>query len=104
MSTHDPDAPGRGSNAVGGAPSPAAQARLSGALRDRADAYRGDAVVDLTLVEVLLRMDEAEAAVRALDDHRASLKAMARDLQVAVADAAVEREAEAVCDAAVAQL
>src|SRR5687768_10382700 len=76
-----------------GVPSRVAQTRLSLALRDRAEAYRQDAVVDLTIVEALLRVDEAEAAARQLDDHRASLHAMARDLQVAVADAAVEREA-----------
>ena len=80
-------------------PSRAAQARLSGALRDRAEAYRQDASLDLTIVEALLRLDEPEAAVKTLDSHRASLQAMARDLQVAVADAAVEREAESVCDA-----
>lgn len=79
-----------------GAPSLTAQARLSGALRDRSDAYRQDATVDLTIVEALLKIDEPEAAARTLDDHRASLQALARDLQVAVADAAVEREAERV--------
>lgn len=109
MPQHDPGSPreerhSSGDGARDRHPSPAAQARLSGALRDRAEAYRSDASVDLTLVEVLLRMDEAEAAVRALDDHRASLHAMARDLQVVVADAAVEREAEAVCDAVARQL
>ena len=81
-------------------PSATAQARLSGALRDRADAYRQDASIDLTMVEALLRFDEPEAAARTIDGHRQALAAMARDLQVAVADAAVEREAEAVCEAA----
>lgn len=81
-------------------PSAAAQARLSGALRDRAEAYRQDASIDLTIVEALLRVDEPEAAARTIDGQRQALLAMARDLQVAVADAAVEREAEAVCDAA----
>lgn len=85
-------------------PSRAAQARLSGALRDRADAYRQDASIDLTIVEALLRLDEAEAAAKTLDEHRASLHAMARDLQVAVADAAVEREAEFVCEAVAEEL
>ena len=80
-------------------PSAVAQARLSGALRDRAEAYRQDAAVDLTIVEALLRLDEAEAAAKQLDEHRESLRAMARDLQVAVADAAVEREAERVYQA-----
>lgn len=81
-------------------PSATAQARLSDALRDRADAYRQDASIDLTMVEALLRVDEPEAAARTIDDHRQVLLAMAHDLQVAVADAAVEREAEAVCEAA----
>ena len=85
-------------------PSRAAQARLSGALRDRADAYRQDASLDLTIVEALIRLDEAEAAVKTIDNHRASLQAMARDLQVVVADAAVEREAELVCDAIAGEL
>lgn len=85
-------------------PSRAAQARLSGALRDRADAYRQDASLDLTILEALIRLDEAEAAVRTLDNHRASLHAMARDLQVVVADAAVEREAESVCEAIAGEL
>ena len=80
-------------------PSAAARARLSEALRDRAEAYRTDATVDLTIVEALLKLDEPEAAARTLDDHRASLQAMVRDLQVAVADAAVEREAERVWEA-----
>lgn len=79
-----------------GVPSPTAQARLSDALRDRSEAYRSDASMDLTIVEALLKLDEPEAAARTLDDHRASLQALARDLQVAVADAAVEREAERV--------
>ena len=82
-----------------GIPSDVAQSRLSTAFRGRADAYRQDAAVDLTLVDALLRMDQPEAAARQLDDHRASLHAMARDLQVVVADAAVEREAEAVYQA-----
>ncbi|MPZ72142.1 MAG: hypothetical protein GEU74_02750 [Nitriliruptorales bacterium] len=77
-------------------PSGIARARLSGALRERAGAYRHDAAVDLTIVEALLRLDEPEAAARHLDGHRASLHAMARDLQVAVADATLEREAERV--------
>lgn len=80
-------------------PSAIAQARLSEALRDRAQTYRQDASVDLTMLDALLRLDHPEAAARALDDHRASLLAMAHDLQVAVADAAVEREAERVCSA-----
>lgn len=84
----------------GRTPSAAAQARLSGALRDRAEAYRQDAVIDLTMVDALLRVDEPEAAARTIDGQREALLAMARDLQVAVADAAVEREAEAVCEAA----
>lgn len=81
------------------APSAIAQARLSDALRDRASSYRHDATVDLTLVEALLKLDEPEAAARTIDDHRALLQAMARDLQVAVADATVEREAERVVTA-----
>ena len=81
------------------APSPAARASLTDALRESTGGYLQDASVDLTLVDVLLRMDEAEAAVRTIDDHREALHAMARDLQVAVADAAVTREAELVCDA-----
>ena len=81
-------------------PSAAAQARLSGALRDRAEAYRQDASIDLTMVDALLRVDQPEAAARTIDGQRQALLAMARDLQVAVADAAVEREAEAVCEAA----
>ncbi|HVM21111.1 MAG TPA: hypothetical protein VM307_14220 [Egibacteraceae bacterium] len=83
------------------APSPAARARLAGAVRDRAEAYRTDATMDLTLVDALLRMDRPEDAVRTLDEHRASLQAMARDLQIVVADAAVEREAERVCQACI---
>ena len=86
------------------APSRVAQERLSGALRNRADAYRADASVDLTLVDVLVQMDQLEAAARTLDDHRASLRAMAQDLQVVVADAAVEREAERVYDTCLRQL
>lgn len=82
--------------AAGSTPSRTAQDRLTGALRDRADAYRADATTDLTLVDVLVRMDQLEAAARTLDDHRACLQAMAHDLQVVVADAAVEREAERV--------
>lgn len=85
-------------------PSPTAQARLGDALRDRADAYRADATVDLALVDVLVRMDRLEAAAQTLDDHRASLQAMAEDLQVVVADAAVEREAEHVYDTCLRQL
>ena len=81
------------------APSAAAQARLSEALRGRAQSYRQDASVDLTMLEALLRLDHPEAAAKALDDHRASLAAMAQDLQIAVAHAAVEREAELVCSA-----
>jgi len=79
-------------------PSSAAQARLGHALRDRAEAYRTDATVDLMLVEALLRMNELEAAARTLDEHRACLQSMARDLQVVVADAAVEREEERVSE------
>lgn len=86
------------------APSRVAQQRLTGALRDRADVYRADACLDLALVDVLVRMDQLEAAARTLDDHRASLRAMAQDLQVVVADAAVEREAERVYDACLRQL
>lgn len=82
------------------APSPVAAARLSDALRERARTYQQDASVDLTMLEALLRLDCPEAAAKTLDDHRASLQAMVRDLQVAVADAAVEREAELVCSAA----
>ena len=82
-----------------GVPSDVAQSRLSDALRGRAEAYRYDAAVDLTLVDALLRMDQPEAAAKQIDNHRASLQAMARDLQVVVADAAVEREAEAVYQA-----
>ena len=81
-------------------PSAAAQARLSGALRDRAEAYRQDALIDLTMVDALLRVDQPEAAARTIDGQRQALLAMARDLQVVVADAVVEREAEAVCEAA----
>ena len=81
-------------------PSAAAQQRLSAALRDRSQAYQHGASVDLTIMEALLRMDRPEAAARALEDHRAALQSMARELQVAVADAAVEREAERVCSAA----
>lgn len=95
-----PHSPRSTSSSPDRAPSAAAQARLSGALRDRADAYRQDASIDLTMVEALLRVDEPEAAARTIDGHREALLAMARDLQVAVADAAVEREAEAVCEAA----
>lgn len=95
-----PDAAAR----VRSAPSRTAQARLTEALRDRAEAYRTDATVDLTLVDVLVRMDQLEAAARTLDDHRASLHAMAQDLQVVVADAAVEREAERVYDTCLRQL
>lgn len=80
-------------------PSPVAQARLSHALHDRAEAYRQDATLDLTILEALLKLDEPEAAARQVDNHRAVLAAMARDLQVVVADAAVEREAERVCEA-----
>lgn len=89
---------------VESAPSRTAQDRLTEALRDRAEAYRTDATVDLTLVDVLVRMDQLEAAARTLDDHRASLHAMAQDLQVVVADAAVEREAERVYDTCLRQL
>lgn len=85
-----------------GAPSHAARERLSDALHDRAEAYRQDAAVDLTLMEVLLRSDEPEAAARTLAHHRASLLAMADDLQAVVAGAAVEREAELVCEASLA--
>lgn len=80
-------------------PSSVAQARLADALRNRAQAYQQGAAVDLTIMEALLRLDHPEAAAQALEDHRAALQAMARDLQVAVADAAVEREAERVCSA-----
>ena len=86
------------------APSKTAQERLEDALRDSADAYRADATVDLALVDVLVRMDRLEAAAQTLDDHRASLQAMAHDLQVVVADAAVEREAEHVYDVCLRQL
>ena len=89
----EPSGPARAAR-PSAAPSLTAQARLSGALRDRSEAYRQDATVDLTIVEALLKLDEPEAAARTLDDHRASLQALHRDLQVAVADAAVEREAE----------
>lgn len=82
------------------APSPVAAARLSDALRERARSYQQDASVDLTMLEAFLRLDRPEAAAKTLDDHRASLQAMVRDLQEAVADAAVEREAELVCSAA----
>lgn len=86
------------------APSRIAQQRLTGALRNRADAYRADANVDLALVDVLVQLDQLEAAAQTLDDHRASLRAMAQDLQVVVADAAVEREAERVYDTCLRQL
>lgn len=86
------------------APSRVAQERLTGALRDRAEAYRADANVDLALVDVLVRMDQLEAAAKTLDEHRASLHAMAQDLQVVVADAAVEREAERVYDTCLGRL
>ena len=99
MPTDRPLEPGSAMSHRDRAPSATAQARLSGALRDRADAYRQDASLDLTMVEALLRMDEPEAAARTIDGHRQALLAMARDLQEVVADAAVEREAEAVCSA-----
>lgn len=85
-------------------PSQAAQQRLSGVLRDKAQAYHADATVDLTIMEALLRLDEPEAAAKALADHRETLRAMAADLQLAVADAAVEREAEQLCHTAASQL
>jgi hypothetical protein len=78
------------------APSLVAQTRLEDALRGRADAYRVETSVDLTMLETLLSLDDVEAAAQTLEEHRASLLAMAHDLQVVVADAAVEREAERV--------
>jgi hypothetical protein len=90
--------------AGGAVPSSTAQGRLTEALRDCADAYRADASVDLALVDVLVRMDQLEAAAQTLDEHRASLHAMAKDLQVVVADAAVEREAERVYDSCLRQV
>lgn len=81
---------------TGDVPSRAATARLSGALRERSSAYRDEASLNLQLIDALLRLDEPDAAARTLDDHRANLEAMAHDLQVVVADAAVEREAERV--------
>jgi hypothetical protein len=82
------------------APSSVARARLSEALRERTQTYQHEASVDLTMLGALLRLDRPEAAVKSLEEQRASLHALARDLQVAVAEAAVEREAELVCAAA----
>jgi hypothetical protein len=109
MSTSDPPTrhPESLPDAAAGAesvPSRTAQGRLTEALRDCADAYRADASVDLALVDVLVRMDQLEAAARTLDEHRASLHALAEDLQVVVADAAVEREAERVYDTCLREL
>ena len=79
--------------AVATVASEAAAQRLSGNLRERADRYRHDASVDLTLLDALVRMDELEAAADTLEGHRQSLQALALDLQLAVADAAEERDA-----------
>lgn len=75
--------------------------RLSRALRDRSETYSARLALDVALVVALLRSGHLAAARRALDEHRASLLAYATELERAVADAVVEREAEAVVASAV---
>ena len=81
---------------AGGVPSDAAAQRLAEALQRRTAQYRTDASVDLTLINALLDHDGPAAARAALADHSASLDALLTDLRSAVAQAAVEREAEQV--------
>ncbi len=70
--------------------------RLSRALRDRSETYGARLALDLALVAALLRAGRLAAARRALDEHRTSLLAYASELERALADAVVEREAETV--------
>jgi len=60
--------------------------------------------VDLTLVGALLRLGKPEAALRAMEEHRLALRAYKAEIEAAVADAVVEREAERVLAAAAADV
>lgn len=76
--------------------------RLAGEVAVCAGDYRRAAALDLTLVSALLRHDEAEAAVHAVDEQRAAVRALTRRLHNAVAEALVEQEAERIVEAAAA--
>lgn len=77
-------------------PSTAAFARLATAVAGETDAYRTTAAVDLTLLDALVHMGRPEDAAATLEDHRRALRTFAASVESAVADAAVEREAEQV--------
>jgi hypothetical protein len=74
--------------------------RLAGEVAVCAGDYRRAAALDLTLVSALLRHDEAEAAVHAVDEQRAAVRTLTRRLHTAVAEALVEQEAERNVEAA----
>jgi hypothetical protein len=78
--------------------------RLGTQLARRSEAYRIRLAVDLTLVGALLKMGKPEAALRAMEEHRLTLLAYKAEVEAAVADAVVEREAERVVAAAAADL
>lgn len=78
--------------------------RLGTQLARRSEAYRIRLAVDLTLVGALLRMGKPEAALRAMEEHRLTLLAYKAEVEAAVADAVVEREAERVVAAAAADI
>jgi hypothetical protein len=84
-------------------PASAGARRLAGEVAVCAGDYRRAAAVDLTLVSALLRHDEAEAAVHAVDEQRAAVRMLARRLHNAVAVALVEQEAERIVEAAAAE-
>jgi hypothetical protein len=85
------------------APATPGARRLAGEVAVCAGDYRRAAALDLTLVSALLRHDEAEAAVHAVDEQRAAVRTLTRRLHTAVVEALVGQEAERIVEAAVAQ-
>src|SRR5688572_32211678 len=81
---------------LGPTPSDGAAERLARTLHERTAEYRTDATIDLTMVEALLKVEGPEAASEALDGHASSLGALVADLHAALAEATVERDAEAI--------
>jgi hypothetical protein len=74
--------------------------RLARTLHERTAEYRTDATIDLTMVDALLKTEGPAAASEALDDHACSLDALVADLHLALAEATVERDAEAILETA----
>ena len=77
-------------------PSEEATDRLAGRLRQEIDDLHADLADDLLLTFLLLGEDEGEDAVGVLDHGADRLRRFQDRLEDAIADAAVEREAEAV--------